>query len=149
VWLLQKCLRPDQTATRRDITQRALELKKYFDLLMVEYRAKWKIEAMTKGNLEKGRKMPRIFKPKGRLSNDDWIALKRIADILALCESVVQVLEGDGQRRRRKHGFEGSYGNSWEVLLGFEHILDVLKKAEKKMRDFLNSDHFRIDINLA
>lgn len=130
--------------------RRALELRRYFDLLMVEYRAEWKIEAMTKkGNLRKGRKMPRIFKPEGRLSDDDWIALERIAEILASFETVVQVLEGDGQRWRRKHGFEGSYGNSWEVLLGFEHILGVLEKAKEEVRDFPDPDHFRIGINLA
>jgi hypothetical protein len=93
--------------------------------------------------------MPRIFKSKGRLSNDDWIALKRIAEILASFESVVRVLKEDGQRRRRKHGFKGSYGNSWEVLLGFEHILGVLKKAKKEVREFPDSDRFRIGINLA
>jgi hypothetical protein len=61
----------------------------------------------------------------------------------------VRVLEEDGQRRRRKHGFEGSYGSSWEMLLGFEYILGVLKKAKKEMRDFPDSDRFRININLA
>jgi hypothetical protein len=94
---------------------------------MMQYRAKWKIEATTKkGNLKKGRRMPRIFKSEGRLFDDDWIALERIAEIFAFFESVVRVLEGDGQRRRRKHEFEGLYGNFWEMLLGFEHILGVL-----------------------
>jgi hypothetical protein len=116
----------------------------------MKYLAKWKIEATTKkGNLKKGRKMPRIFKFEGRLSDDDWIALERIAEIFAFFKNVVRVLEGDGQRQRRKHGFEGSYGNSWEVPLGFEHILGVLKKAKEEMRDFPDPDHFRISINLA
>jgi hypothetical protein len=130
--------------------RRTLKLRRYFDLFMMEYRAEWKIEATTKkGNLKKGRRMPRIFKFEGRLSDDDWIALERIAEILAFFESVVRVLEEDGQRRRRKHGFEGSYGNSWEMLLGFEYILDVLEKAKKEMRDFPDFNHFRININLA
>jgi hypothetical protein len=116
----------------------------------MEYRAKWKIEAITKkGNLKKGRRMLRIFKSEGRLFDDDWIALERIAKILASFESVVRVLKEDGQRRRRKHGFKELYGNFWEMLLDFEHIFGVLKKAKKEMQDFSDPNHFRIGINLA
>lgn len=130
--------------------RRALKLRRYFDLLVVEYRVEWKQEALTrKGNLRKGKNMPRIFKPDGQLSDSDWIALERIAEILASFESVVKVLEGDGQIRRRKHGFEGSYGNSWEVLLGFEHILGVLEKAKMEVESFPDPEQFRISINLA
>jgi hypothetical protein len=75
--------------------------------------------------------------------------LERIAKIFASFESVMRVLEEDGQRRRRKHGFKGLYGNFWEMLLDFEHIFSVLKKAKEEVRDFPDPDHFRIGINLA
>jgi hypothetical protein len=130
--------------------RRALKLRKYFDLLVVEYRVEWKKEALTKkGNLKKGKKMPRIFMSEGQLSDNEWIALERIAEILTSFEGVVKVLEGDGQIRRRRHGFEGSYGNSWEVLLGFERVLGVLERAKTEVNNFPDPEHFRIGINLA
>ena len=130
--------------------RRALKLRKHFDLLIVEYRSEWKKEALTrKGNLKKGRTTPRIFRPEGQPSDNDWAALELISEILASFESVVKVLEGDGQIRRRKHGFEGSYGNSWEVLLGFEHLLDVLERAKREADGYPDPDQFRIGINLA
>ena len=132
------------------IIRRALKLRKYFDLLVVEYRVEWKKEALTKkGNLKKGKKMPRIFMSEGQLSDNKWIALEHIAEILTSFKGIVKVLEGDGQIRRRRRGFEGSYGNSWEVLLGFKCVLGVLERAKTEVNNFPDPEHFRIDINLA
>lgn len=37
------------------------------------------------------------------------------------------MLEGDGQIRKRKRGWMGSYGNVWDVIQGFEFLLDKLE----------------------
>jgi hypothetical protein len=105
---------------------------------MVKYRAKWKIEAMTKkGNFKKGRKVPRIFKPEGRLSDDDWIALERIADILASFESVVQVLEEDGQRRCRKHGLRDHTATLGKCSWVSNTSLVSLRRLRRRCETFL------------
>lgn len=64
-------------------------------------------------------------------------------------ESVVRVLEGDGQIRRRRYGYEGLFGNVWEVILGYERLLEMLEKKKKEAGDFHDPKHFRTGINLA
>jgi hypothetical protein len=63
--------------------------------------------------------------------------------------NVRKMLEGDGQIRKPKRGWMGSYGNIWDVIQGFEFLLDKLE-SYKAMAEYLpDSEHFRININLG
>ncbi|KAL6406035.1 restless-like transposase [Ilyonectria robusta] len=59
------------------------------------------------------------------------------------------MLEGDGQIRKRKRGWTGSYGNIWDVIQGFEFILEQLERFKDIAKDFPDPEHFRININLG
>jgi hypothetical protein len=62
---------------------------------------------------------------------------------------VVKTLEGDGQVRKRKHRFVGSYGNIWDVILGFERLMAKLETFKAEAEDFPDLKQFRIGINLV
>ncbi|KAL6405537.1 hAT family dimerization domain protein [Ilyonectria robusta] len=64
-------------------------------------------------------------------------------------ETVVKTLEGDGHIRRRKQGWTGSYGNIWDVVLGYELLLNTLEEYKQLAANFPDTEHFRIGINLA
>lgn len=69
--------------------------------------------------------------------------------ILTVFETVVETFEGDGHIRRRKQGWTGSYGNIWDVVLGYELLLNTLEEYKQLAADFPDPEHFRIGINLA
>jgi hypothetical protein len=62
---------------------------------------------------------------------------------------VVKTLEGDGQFRIRHHGRSESYGNIWDVILGFELLLGKLEEFKQLATEFPDAEQFRIGINLA
>lgn len=130
--------------------RRAIKIRRYLDLAIIQYKAEWESENLTKtGNPKKGKKVPRVFLEEGRLTDHDWLALDRLADILSVYETVVRTLEGDGQIRGRRHGFEGSYGNIWDVILGFERVLGLLEQAKQNAAGFSHPEEFTIGIKLA
>ncbi|KAJ3453216.1 hypothetical protein MRS44_018871 [Fusarium solani] len=49
----------------------------------------------------------------------------------------------------RKQGWTGSYGNIWDVVLGYELLLNTLEEYKQLAADFPDPEHFRIGINLA
>ncbi|KAM6505446.1 hypothetical protein FSOLCH5_014663 [Fusarium solani] len=71
------------------------------------------------------------------------------AQILGYYEATIKVLEGDGQIRKRKRGWTGSYGNIWDVIQGFEFLLEQLERFKDIAKDFPDPEHFRININLG
>lgn len=130
--------------------RRALRLRPYFDRLLFEYKLEWNADNLTKKRtIRSGRKTPRILLPEGQLTDLDWVALDRLEKILTQYETVVRTLEGDGQIRRRRGGFEGSYGNIWDVILGIEEIMGMLEKEKKEAESFPDPEQFRIGVNLA
>ncbi|KAG7403508.1 hypothetical protein Forpi1262_v018717, partial [Fusarium oxysporum f. sp. raphani] len=78
-----------------------------------------------------------------------WEVLYHLEAILTVFETVVKTLEGDGHIRRRKQGWTGSYGNIWDVVLGYELLLNTLEEYKQLAADFPDPEHFRIGINLA
>ncbi|KAJ3568927.1 hypothetical protein NPX13_g6255 [Xylaria arbuscula] len=74
--------------------------------------------------------------------------LRWIEGILTVFETVVKTLEGDGKARIRP-GWSGSYGNVWDVVLGFELLLSKLEEYKQLAKGFPDSEHFRVGINLA
>ncbi|KFA68036.1 hypothetical protein S40285_09016 [Stachybotrys chlorohalonatus IBT 40285] len=59
------------------------------------------------------------------------------------------MLEGDGQICKRKRGWTGSYGNIWDVIQGFEFLLEQLERFKDIAKDFPDPEYFRININLG
>ncbi|KAG7420561.1 hypothetical protein Forpi1262_v016237 [Fusarium oxysporum f. sp. raphani] len=84
------------------------------------------------------------------IDNDThWEVLYHLEAMLTVFETVVKTLEGDGHIRRRKQGWTGSYGNIWDVVLGYELLLNTLEEYKQLAADFPDPEHFRIGINLA
>ncbi|KAI8396539.1 hypothetical protein FOFC_21087 [Fusarium oxysporum] len=120
--------------------RRALRLKTSIELLLIKYKAQWEDENRSKktGQVTQAKlaKKPRILRDENQLTDKDW-------------ETVVKTLEGDGHMRRRKQGWTGSYGNIWDVVLGYELLLNTLEEYKQLAADFPDPEHFRIGINLA
>ncbi|KAK8106569.1 reverse transcriptase [Apiospora kogelbergensis] len=130
--------------------RRALRLKPYLRFLVAKYKQEWEEENTNRnGMLKKSAKRPRILEDGAELTTNDWIALERLGEILGHYEDVVLTLEGDGQIRRRRHGFTGSYGNVWDTILGYEQLLTMLEDQKQQAEDFPDPEQFRIGINLA
>ncbi|KAG7428544.1 hypothetical protein Forpi1262_v010222 [Fusarium oxysporum f. sp. raphani] len=83
-----------------------------------------------------------------QLTDKDWEVLYHLEAILTVFETVVKTLEGDGHIRRRKQGWTGSYGNIWDVVLGYELLLNTLEEYKQLAADFPDPEHFRIGITL-
>lgn len=84
-----------------------------------------------------------------KLTEGDWQVLQHLSEILEHYGTVVKTLEGDGQIPKRKGGETRSYGNVWDVILGFEKLLGVLERAKQDVEYYPNPEHFRVGINLA
>ncbi|OAQ57570.1 hypothetical protein VFPPC_17142 [Pochonia chlamydosporia 170] len=69
-----------------------------------------------RNQLRKSAKEPQICLEENQLTAYDWTVLKHLATLLGFYEDAVKTLEGDGQQRKRKGGWVGSYGNVWEVI---------------------------------
>ncbi|RKK93598.1 hypothetical protein BFJ70_g17727, partial [Fusarium oxysporum] len=75
--------------------------------------------------------------------------LYHLEAILTVFKTVVKTLKGDRHIRRRKQGWTGSYGNIWDVVLGYKLLLNTLEEYKQLAADFPDPEHFRIGINLA
>ena len=131
--------------------RRALTLRPFVEQLVLKHRQKWEQDNRSRrtGNLRKSAKEPRICLEENQLTANDWDVLDHLAKLLGFYEDAVKTLEGDGQQRRRKRGWVGSYGNVWEVIQGFEFLLEVLEDYKQLASEIPDAKHFRININLG
>ncbi|KAM0664329.1 hypothetical protein ACQRIU_006912 [Beauveria bassiana] len=93
--------------------------------------------------------MPSICREENKLDDQDWAVLEAFGNILQSFEDAVKALEGDGIQRRRKQGHFESYGNVWDVVVGYEFLLAELEKAKAKVLQYPEPEHFKVNINLA
>lgn len=98
---------------------------------------------------KKSARLPYICEPEHQLSDKDWEVLEIFSQLLGYYECTIKMLEGDGQIRKRKCGWMGSYGNIWDVIQGFEFLLDKLESYKAMAEHFPDPEHFRININLG
>ncbi|KAM3560904.1 hypothetical protein ARSEF4850_003457 [Beauveria asiatica] len=110
--------------------RRAIVLRPFLEQLILKHRQRWEQE-----NRSKRTGGARI--------------LEHLAKLLGFYEDAVRTLEGDGQLRRRKRGWVGSYGNVWEVVQWFEFLLVLLEKYKQLACGIPNSEHLRMNINLG
>ena len=93
--------------------------------------------------------MPFICRPENQLFDKDWEVIEIFAQILTYYEATIKMLEGDGQIRQRERGWTGSYGNIWDVIQGFEFLLEQLEHFKDIAKDLPDPEHLRININLG
>jgi hypothetical protein len=62
---------------------------------------------------------------------------------------MVKTFEGDGQVRIHQNGWQGSYGNVWDVILAYKLLLSQLEELKQSAATLSDSEQFRIGINLA
>lgn len=131
--------------------RRALQLREYFEQMIVKHKQTWERENRLKKapGFRKGVKYPSICEPENQLDERDWKVLETFAEILTLFEDAVKTLEGDGMVRMRKKGWKGSYGNPWDVIIGYEFLLGTLEKYKEMAETIPESEHFRVNINLG
>ncbi|KAG4255582.1 hypothetical protein FPRO03_14070 [Fusarium proliferatum] len=129
--------------------RRALQLRDHIELLIARYRVEFEQQYKTKRGTTKSAKRPYICEPERQLSDKDWEVLEIFSQLLGYYECTIKMLEGDGQIRKRKRGLMGSYGNIWDVIQGFEFLLDKLEDYKVMAERFPDPEHFRININLG
>ncbi|KAM5528342.1 hypothetical protein FOXYSP1_19611 [Fusarium oxysporum f. sp. phaseoli] len=135
----------------RDITIRK-SVRDYIERLIAHHRIDFEQQNKAKrGGPKKSLTLPFIRQPENQLSDKDWEVVEIFAQILSYryYEATIKMLEGDGQIRKRKRGWTGSYGNIWDVIQGFEFLLEQLERFKDIAKDFPDTEHFRININLG
>lgn len=130
--------------------RRALLLRDYIERLIAHHRIEFEQQHKTKrGGLRKSLALPFICQPENQLSDKDWEVVEIFAQVLTYYEATIKMLEGDGRIRKRKRGWTGSYGNIWDVIQGFEFLLEQLERFKDIAKDFPDPEHFRVNINLG
>jgi hypothetical protein len=132
--------------------RRAIQLKTSIKTLLIVAREDWNKKNRSRSGIISQRKLdtlPRYLRAENQLHDLDWDVLQHLESILTVFETVVKILEGDGQFRMRRHGCTESYGNIWDVLLGFELLLGKLEKFKQLATEFPDAEQFRIGVNLA
>ncbi|RKK34523.1 hypothetical protein BFJ69_g18707, partial [Fusarium oxysporum] len=131
--------------------RRAIILRPFIEQLVLKHRQQWEQDNRSKrtGNLRKSAREPRICLEENQFTVNNWVVLEHLAKLLGFYEDAVKTLEGDGQQRRRKRGWVGSYGNAREVIQGFEFLLEVLEDYKQLASEIPDAEHFRINVNLG
>jgi hypothetical protein len=132
--------------------RRAIKLKTYIKTLLIVVREDWNKKNRSRSGIiakHKLDKLPRYLRTENQLDDRDWDVLQHLESILTVFETVVKTLEGDGQLRTRRDGRVESYGNVWDVILGFELLLGKLEEFKQLATEFPDAQQFRVGINLA
>ncbi|PHH70449.1 hypothetical protein CDD83_5435 [Cordyceps sp. RAO-2017] len=131
--------------------RRALKLRPHLETLVLKHKQEWEKDNTSKRSkrLKASAIMPAICRDENKLNDKDWSVLEAFGDIPQSFEDAVKALEGDGiQRKRRQEHFE-SYGNVWDVIVGYEFLLAELEKAKAMVDQYPDPDHFRVNINIG
>ncbi|KFA51448.1 hypothetical protein S40293_10230, partial [Stachybotrys chartarum IBT 40293] len=131
--------------------RKALRLRPYLETLVLKHKQEWEKDNLSKRSkrLKASAIMPAMCRDENKLNDKDWAVLGAFANILQSFEDAVKALEGDGIQRKRKQGYFESYGNVWDVIVGYEFLLAELEKAKAMVDQYPEPDHFRVNINLG
>jgi hypothetical protein len=101
--------------------RRALALSPFIQQIVLKHRQQWEQDNRSRrtGKLRKSAKEPRICLEENQLTTNDWEVLDHLGKLFGFYEDAVKILEGDGQQRRRKRGWVGSYG---KCVVGYPGI---------------------------
>jgi hypothetical protein len=132
--------------------RRAIQLKTYIKTLLIVVQKDWNKQNRSRSGIiskHKLNKLPRYLQAKNQLGDRNWNVLQHLESILTVFETVMKTLEDDGQPRIRRHKRIKSYGNVWDVILGFELLLSKFEKFKQLATEFPDFEQFRVGINLA
>ncbi|KGQ02732.1 hypothetical protein BBAD15_g12049 [Beauveria bassiana D1-5] len=131
--------------------RRARRLRPYLEALVLKHKQAWERDSTLKRSkrLRINALMPSVCREENKLDDKDWAVLEAFGNILQSFEDAVKALEGDGIQRRRRQGHFESYGNVWDVVVGYEFLLAKLEKAKAMVLQYPEPEHFKVNINLA
>ncbi|EAQ88485.1 hypothetical protein CHGG_05104 [Chaetomium globosum CBS 148.51] len=103
----------------------------------------------TAGTLKKGAKEPLFLNEENKLTANDWEVISVLKEILLDFELVVKALQGDGQPREKKRSscdepISLVQGASWDLLDGYEFLLESLERAKARVEDLLDKYYEKI-----
>jgi hypothetical protein len=102
--------------------RRDFMLRTSLKLMLLRAKEEWDQKKMSRrtGRVPPGRlaKLLCYLYDANQLLDKDWEVLQYLEFIFITFETVVKTLEGDGQIRTRQSGWQGSYGNIWDVVVG-------------------------------
>jgi hypothetical protein len=94
--------------------ERAIKLRRYLEeLIDITVRSNKKFTRSRSKPTQLRSSLPPCLEEENLLTDADWDALSWLKDILAMFDSCLLRLEGDGQVRLRKGGVEAQYGIVW------------------------------------
>ncbi|EAQ90194.1 hypothetical protein CHGG_06813 [Chaetomium globosum CBS 148.51] len=135
--------------------ERALQLQPFYETFLFE--AKLHVDSQfrtTAGTLKKGAKEPLFLNEENKLTANDWEVISVLKEILLDFELVVKALQGDGQPREKKRSscdepISLVQGASWDLLDGYEFLLESLERAKARVEDLVDGEHVAINVNNA
>jgi hypothetical protein len=135
--------------------ERALQLQPFYETFIFE--AKLHVDSQfrtTAGTLKKGVKEPLFLHEENKLTANDWEVISVLKEILLDFELVVKALQGDGQPREKKRSSGDEpisliQGASWDLLDGYEFLLECLESAKARVENLVDGEHVAININNA
>lgn len=135
--------------------ERALQLQPFYETFLFEARLYVDSQLRTAtGTLKKGAKEPLFLREENKLTLNDWEVIALLKEILLDFELVVKALQGDG-RPREKARISGDepislvQGASWDLLDGYEFLLESLERAKARVEDLVDGEHIAINVNNA
>lgn len=130
--------------------RRALRLRPYLEMLKLRFKQEWEEENRSaRGTIRRSAEIPTFLEERNWLTNNDWLVIQHFEALLTDYEDTLKLLEGDGQVRRRRGGFVGSYGNVWDVLPAFEFLLGRLEEYVSLANDIPDPVQFKVGVNAA
>lgn len=96
--------------------------------LILKCRQQWEQESMSNktGKWRSSAKEDRVCLQESLLTAKDCEVLENLCKLSGFFEDAVKILEGYGQQCMRKRGWASSYGNTCEVIQGYDFLLEVL-----------------------
>ena len=130
--------------------ERAIKLRRYLEeLIDITVRSNKKFTRSRSKPTQLRSSLPPCLEEGNLLTDADWDALSWLKDILAMFDSRLLRLEGDGQVRLRKGGVEAQYGIVWQVAIAYEFLLATLEKAKLEAKDRPEPRYYSSCINSA
>jgi hypothetical protein len=127
--------------------RRALLLKSFLEDLWYGQKSEW--EGLVLRGKKSRNEIPLCLRDESKMDENDWIIISLFNEVLQNFEHVLITLEGDGQQRKRKSGHTEAFGCPWDILLGYEYLLNKMELYKAAAHRYPEPGHFRVNINLC
>lgn len=127
--------------------RRALLLKSFLEDLWYGQKSEW--EGLILRGKKSRNEMPLCLRDENKLDEKDWAIIALFNEVLQHFEHVLITLEGDGQQRKRKQGHVEAYGCPWDIMLGYEYLLNQMELYKATAHRYPDPEHFKVNINLC